>query len=88
MRSWESSEEWKLAGLCRQVDPEAWFPAKGDSNTPAKRICNGWRGAPACPVRSRCLKYALDNVEPFGVWGGMGERERSAILKSRRPFRD
>lgn len=84
MRKWESSEEWKLAGLCRQVDPDLWFPAKGDSNNPAKRICKGTRFTPGCPVRARCLEYALGNIEAFGVWGGMGERERAAILKSRK----
>lgn len=85
MRKWESSEQWKLAGLCRQVDPDAWFPKKGDSNNPAKRICNGFRGVPACPVRAKCLAYALDNREPWGVWGGKGERERAVMLKASRP---
>jgi WhiB family redox-sensing transcriptional regulator len=73
-----------LEGLCRQVDQDLWFPHKGDSNNPAKRICNGARGFAPCPVRDLCLEYALTNAEAFGVWGGMGERERSAILKKRR----
>jgi hypothetical protein len=29
-----------------------------------------------CPVRQDCLDYAMDNVEEFGIWGGLTERER------------
>jgi WhiB family redox-sensing transcriptional regulator len=41
----------------------------------AKRICRG------CPVRNECLADALDNRIEFGVWGGMTERERRALLR-------
>ena len=33
--------------------------------------------------RTECLADALDNQVEFGVWGGMTERERRAILKRR-----
>lgn len=33
-----------------------------------------------CPVRERCLKHALDNQIPFGVWGGFTERERKTMF--------
>jgi WhiB family redox-sensing transcriptional regulator len=36
-----------------------------------------------CPVRTECLADALDNRVEFGVWGGMTERERRALLKRR-----
>lgn len=41
----------------------------------AKRICRG------CPVQRECLAEALDNRIEFGVWGGMTERERRALLR-------
>jgi WhiB family redox-sensing transcriptional regulator len=41
----------------------------------AKRICRG------CPVRDDCLVEALDNRIDTGVWGGMTERERRALLR-------
>ena len=33
-----------------------------------------------CAVRTECLADALDNRIEFGVWGGMTERERRALL--------
>jgi WhiB family redox-sensing transcriptional regulator len=34
-------------------------------------------------VRTECLSEALDNEIEWGVWGGMTERERRALLKRR-----
>jgi WhiB family redox-sensing transcriptional regulator len=36
-----------------------------------------------CPVRTECLADALDNRVEFGVWGGMTEWERRALLQRR-----
>ena len=72
-------EEWQDRALCAQTDPEAFFPEKGGSNADAKRTCR------ACPVRSKCLEYALERNEPFGIWGGMSADERGPL--QRRPHR-
>ena len=48
---------------------------QGAEQNVAKRICRG------CPVRYECLADALDNRIEFGVWGGMTERERRALLR-------
>ena len=34
-----------------------------------------------CPVVAECLADALDNQMEFGVWGGLTERQRRALLK-------
>ena len=34
-------------------------------------------------MRTECLADALDNRIEFGVWGGMTERERRALLRRR-----
>ena len=34
-------------------------------------------------MRTECLAHALDHRIGFGVWGGMTERERRALLRSR-----
>lgn len=69
--------DWMLHGVCRQVDPELWFPEKGESTKPAKKICDG------CPVRRRCRSFALENDVKFGVWGGMSVRELEELRKRR-----
>ncbi len=63
-----------LGGVCAQTDPEAWFPEKGGSTRAAKQIC--W----ACPERRGCMKTSLDIGERFGVWAGLSERDRRALL--------
>lgn len=68
---------WQDRALCREVDPELFFPDKGDhlAATDAKRVCAG------CPVRFECLTLALQLRERFGVWGGLSESERRAITR-------
>ncbi|MDA0566519.1 WhiB family transcriptional regulator [Streptomonospora sp. S1-112] len=67
---------WAARGLCRKTDPDALF-VQGAAQNRAKLICRG------CPVRTECLADALDNRIEFGVWGGMTERERRALLRRR-----
>jgi hypothetical protein len=70
-----SRYDWELRGLCREVDPEIFFPEQGESNKDAKRICA------RCDVREQCLAAALEREEPFGVWGGLNTRQRRRLLK-------
>lgn len=74
-------EDWMGYAVCASVDPEVWFPQKSGSSIPAKRICNGFKGNPPCPVREQCLEYAMAHEEKFGVWGGLSERERNKRRK-------
>lgn len=74
----EVKDEWMKFGACAQTDPEAFFPEKGESTRDAKRVCAG------CDVRARCLAYALERNERFGVWGGMSERARRTLRSERR----
>lgn len=67
-------EDWESLGACRTGDPDALF-VTGAEQKFAKRICSG------CPVRHECLAEALDNRIEWGVWGGMTERERRALLR-------
>ena len=75
-------QPWMDLALCAQVDPDAFFPEKGESNQAAKRICN------ACPVRAQCLEFALTNKEQHGIWGGLSERERRKLRKPSRYSND
>lgn len=70
--------EWVADALCAQTDPEAFFPEKGGTNAPAKRICA------ACPVRERCLAYAMETRQHFGIWGGLSELQRRRIRQQQK----
>lgn len=50
----------------------------------AKQVCNGQDGGPVCPVREECLNYAINEGLWEGVWGGMSQRERRTVSRSRR----
>jgi WhiB family redox-sensing transcriptional regulator len=68
--------DWTTRASCRTNDPDELF-VQGAAQNRAKQICLG------CPVRTECLADALDNRVEFGVWGGMTERERRALLRRR-----
>ncbi|MEU3793995.1 WhiB family transcriptional regulator [Streptomyces fructofermentans] len=68
--------DWGERGLCRMADPDELF-VEGAAQHRAKALCQG------CPVRTECLAYALDSRIEHGVWGGMTERERRALLRRR-----
>ena len=67
---------WAAQAACRTSDPDILF-VQGAAQNRAKAICSG------CVVRTDCLADALDNRVEFGVWGGMTERERRALLRRR-----
>ncbi len=67
--------EWTLQAKCREM-ADALFP-EGKDQKRARSVCLG------CPVRSECLSEALDNRIEWGVWGGMTERERRHLLRTR-----
>ena len=74
---------WQRLAACRGEDSSYYFAPgyfekraeKLAREEVAKRICA------ACPVRQLCLDYALETREGHGVWGGLNETERRAILK-------
>ncbi|MDQ1012859.1 hypothetical protein QFZ82_007344 [Streptomyces sp. V4I23] len=41
-----------------------------------------------CPVREQCLKWALENNQESGVWGGLNEDERRSLKRRRTRRRD
>jgi WhiB family redox-sensing transcriptional regulator len=72
-------ESWRDRGLCAQTNPEAFFPNPGESNKAAKKTCL------SCEVKNECLAYALEHDERFGIWGGLSERERRKLKRTRPP---
>lgn len=74
---------WWDQAACQSADPELFFPLSagriglGEIDL-AKAICA------RCSIRQRCLDYALDTSEAYGVWGGASEEERRVITARRR----
>ncbi|MFJ4094021.1 WhiB family transcriptional regulator [Kitasatospora sp. NPDC089913] len=74
--------DWQSSAACREEDETLFFHPSGERGrahdereAAAKRICAG------CPVRQRCLDHSLAVRERYGVWGGLGEDERLALLR-------
>jgi WhiB family transcriptional regulator, redox-sensing transcriptional regulator len=67
---------WRAAARCRAIDAEGLF-LSGAQQREARQFCR------TCAVRTECLAHALDHRVEFGVWGGMTERERRALLRTR-----
>lgn len=70
----EARIAWVSQARCRQADPDELF-VRGAAQRKAAVICRH------CPVILECGADALDNRVEFGVWGGMTERQRRALLK-------
>lgn len=74
--------DWMADASCATVDPDLFFPEGAGKGTlrlleaEAKAICG------SCPVREKCLTWALDTDERYGVWGGMTEDERAELRKA------
>ena len=72
--------DWRHRAKCLTEDPELFFPIgnTGPALTQieaAKAVCQ------QCEVRDVCLKWALENGQDSGVWGGMSEDERRALKR-------
>ena len=70
-----TGRRWLDQALCRETDPDAFFPEKGQTPYAAQRVCSG------CPVRTECLTDALDRRDvAFGVLGGLTPGQRRDLL--------
>lgn len=68
-------DRWILEAACRGMDIKVFFPEKGASTEPAKRVCA------RCPVADECLASAVVQGDRHGVWGEKSERQRRSIRR-------
>ena len=68
--------KWMTDGACRDMNPDLWFPSRGEDWSTPKAICA------TCRVRLLCKEYAIEHRER-GVWGGTSEKERRDIRRQR-----
>ena len=72
--STNDDQTWAVQAACLTAAPDDLF-VRGAAQRQAREMCFH------CPVRLECLADALDAHVQFGVWGGLTERERRALLR-------
>ena len=78
----EYAWQWQRLGSCRGMDSATFFHPDGERNpSRARRTARAKEVCARCPVIEPCREFALRTREPFGVWGGLAESERRAILE-------
>ncbi|MEX0832902.1 MAG: WhiB family transcriptional regulator [Actinomycetota bacterium] len=77
---------WRHEAECRGADTTFffaphYFERRADKNAreaKAKILCD------RCAVRDECLEFAMSTDEQHGIWGGLNEMERRALVRRRR----
>lgn len=76
---------WQQQAACRGEDSALffapnYFEKRGEKDA---REARAKASCIQCPVRERCLEYALKIGEEHGIWGGLNEQERRQLLRRR-----
>ena len=82
MSAQTADNSWQMKAACRGPQAAVFFPPpqferkdeKLAREARAKEICR------TCPSKKPCLDYAISIREPHGIWGGLNEAERKAML--------
>ncbi len=76
--------EWQYQGACRDADENLFFHPEGERGAARRRRAEAAKAICAsCPVLNECREQSLAVREPYGVWGGLSEDERTAVLAER-----
>ena len=74
LSEWEladKGQDWKDDAACNGMSCDMFFPGENNHYDPrAVTICRG------CPVRERCLQFAMNNDIIYGIWGGLTPPQR------------
>jgi WhiB family redox-sensing transcriptional regulator len=63
------------------INPDLFFPDRGDNPKPAQKICR------KCPLRAECADWAIETGQAHGVWGGTTPPQRRLPILNRRKVR-
>jgi WhiB family redox-sensing transcriptional regulator len=75
--------EWLRSAACVGEDPELFFPV-GTTGPALRDVAAAKRVCARCSVVTECLDFSLGMGQTSGVWGGTGEEERDALLRTAR----
>lgn len=73
-------DDWRHGAACRDEDPELFFPIT-ETGPGARQVDRAKAVCARCPVRERCLEYALERGLDHGIFGGTTETERRALRR-------
>jgi WhiB family redox-sensing transcriptional regulator len=76
----EGTMDWRDRAACLDEDPELFFPI-GNTGPALLQIEEAKAVCRRCEVVEACLRWALENGQDAGVWGGMSEDERRALKR-------
>ncbi|WP_413808181.1 WhiB family transcriptional regulator [Streptomyces sp. OE57] len=74
---------WSKDGACLDADPDLFHP-EGEAGVVLMVTAEAKTWCARCAVQERCLADSLARNEPFGVWGGLDEKERRLLLRRSR----
>ena len=72
--------DWRHAAICRDEDPELFFPI-GSTGPAATQVDQAKVVCQRCTVVQECLTWALETGQENGVWGATSEDERRALRR-------
>jgi len=72
--------DWLDQAACRTEHPELFFPA-GTTRPARSHLAKAKSVCHRCPVTERCLAWALETGQRYGVWGGLSEDERYELQR-------
>jgi WhiB family redox-sensing transcriptional regulator len=75
--------DWRDKAACLDEDPELFFPV-GNTGPALAQIEEAKKVCVRCSVREECLRWALENGQDHGVWGGMNDEERRSLKRRNR----
>lgn len=76
-------DSWRDKAACRDLHPGLFYPV-GTTGPAVEQTHQAKQHCAGCPVRERCLEYALATNQDHGVWGGASEEDRRRIRRQRR----
>jgi WhiB family transcriptional regulator, redox-sensing transcriptional regulator len=83
-RPLNSDWEWQQDAACRAYPTEMFFHPDGERGPRRKkRIADAKAICASCPVLNQCREQALALHEPYGIWGGLSEEERTDLIAQR-----
>lgn len=70
--------EWMERASCKGLSTDIFFFDRGD---PAPQIKRAKAVCSTCPVKGKCLKFAINNRIYYGYWGDMTSEARKEYAR-------